>query len=352
MVITGLRGVGKTVLLNGFEKLAREAGCQTAFHEAAENENLPRRLALLLQELIQGISFSQQLRATAKAALQAIGNFKIEYEGVKLGVDVARREDLDLHLTRIFVTSGEALAEHETSGILFIDEIQYLTEVELAALIAAIHRCAQKSLPLSVAAAGLPLVHGRLGKAKSYAERLFRFPAIGRLSPADARAALERPAEAEGVDFGAAAGERIVELTDGYPYFLQEYGKAVWNHATGPNIEIGDVLAAEPFVVQHLDESFFKVRIERVTDAERDYLAAMAHELQVADEGARRPGDERAIRSGQIADRLGKKVTSVAPTRSNLIAKGLVFSPQHGYTAFTVPQFDRYMVRNYPLEEP
>jgi len=350
MVITGLRGVGKTVLLNQFEKVARDAGAQSVFHEAAEDESFPRRLAVLLQELLQSLGFVEKLKAGAKAALQAVSDFKVEYEGVTVALDVKRADALDLRLTRLFLKCGEALSEHLTAGLIFIDEIQHLSATELGAVVAALHRCAQKGLPLSVAAAGLPLVHGRLGQAKSYAERLFTFPRIDRLDPADAAEALEKPAAELGVRYEAAATRRIIELSQGYPYFLQEYGKMVWNLAEGPSIGLQDVAKAEPVVLEQLDEGFFRVRTERVTDAEREYLAAMAHELRFGDEGARRPGDERAVRSGQIAMRLGKKVTSVAPTRSNLIAKGLIYSPQHGYTAFTVPQFDLYMSRNYPHE--
>ena len=350
MVITGLRGVGKTVLLNQFEKIARDAGAQSVFHEAAEDENFPRRIAVLLQELLQQVGFVERLKAKARVALRAIAEFKMEYEGVKIALDVQRAEALDLRLTRLFLRCGEALAEHLTAGIIFIDEIQYLSTVELGAVVAAQHRCAQKGLPLSMAAAGLPLVHGRLGQAKSYAERLFTFPRIDRLQTADAAAALEKPAAELGVPYEADATRRIIELSQGYPYFLQEYGKMVWNLAEGPSVCLEDVAMAEPVVLEQLDDGFFRVRIERVTDAEREYLAAMAHELRFGDESTRRPGDVDALRSGQIAARLGKKVTSVAPTRSNLIAKGLIYSPQHGYAAFTVPQFELYMTRSYPHE--
>ena len=227
--------------------------------------------------------------------------------------------------------AGSALA-------LFIDELQYVEEPQLASLITALHRCAQRKLPVVLVGAGLPQLRGRTGKAKSYAERLFEFAEIGPLDEAEARRALERPALAKGVAFEEAALARLVSETQGYPYFLQEWGKRAWDAAKASPIALADVEAAGASAVAALDQSFFRVRFDRLTQSEKRYLRAMA-------DLGRGPH-----RSGDIAERLGRKVTSLGPTRNALIAKGMIWSPSHGDTAFTVPLFDEFMRRILPGE--
>jgi hypothetical protein len=214
--------------------------------------------------------------------------------------------------------------------------VQYLTEDELAALITAIHRTTQQDLPVVLVGAGLPQLPGLAGDAKSYAERLFEFPLIGSLEADDARAAIQVPAADRGVEFTDDAVDAIIGLAHGFPYFLQEWGYHVWNAAEGSPVELDLVDRVTPSVVRHLDENFFLVRFDRLTPAEKKYLRAMA-ELG--------PGPHR---SGDIAGQLGVKVESVAPRRSGLISKGMVYSPAHGDTAFTVPLFDEFLRREMP----
>ena len=219
---------------------------------------------------------------------------------------------------------------------IFIDELQYAKADELAALITALHRSAQRQTPLTVVAAGLPQLRRSLGAAKSYAERLFEITEIGALDPPDAGEAISVPLQEQGVEIEPAALEMIAEQTRGYPYFLQEWGKHVWEAAERSPIGAGDVERAMPRIAEALDESFFRVRFDRCTASQRRYLRAMA------DLG---PGPHR---SGQIAERFGRRVQQVAPIRSQLIADGMIWSPGHGDTAFTAPLFDEFMRRIIP----
>ena len=237
-------------------------------------------------------------------------------------------------LTDLLVAAGEAAAERGTGILIAIDEVQYLTPEELSAAITAIHRTTQLNLPVVLVGAGLPQLPGLLGDAKSYAERLFEFPEIGSLDDLDARDALVVPVEAVGVSFTPGAIEALLERTEGYPYFLQEWGYHLWNLSEGPTISLEDVIQAEKRVTAHLDKNFFLVRLDRLTPKEKEYLLAMAQ----LGKGPHRSGD--------IAAKLGVKVESVAPRRSGLIAKGMIYSPAHGDTAFTVPLFDDFMTRN------
>jgi hypothetical protein len=235
--------------------------------------------------------------------------------------------------------AGEAAQAAGSALVLFIDELQYVDEQELAALITALHRTAQRGLPVLLVGAGLPQLRAKMGRAKSYSERLFEFPEVGPLPADAAKLAILRPAEAEGVEVELDALDRIVEVTQGYPYFLQEWGKHAWDVAPRSPITRGDVEEASTETIAALDESFFRVRFDRLSPAERKYLRAMA-ELG--------PGPHR---SGDIAAQLGRPVTSLGPTRNNLIAKGMVWSPGHGDTAFTVPLFDEFMRRIMPVFE-
>ncbi len=231
---------------------------------------------------------------------------------------------------------GAAAQTAETALVQFIDELQYVKEDELAALITALHRTAQRRLPVVLLGAGLPQLRGRMGRAKSYAERLFDFPEIGPLDPPAAKIAIAKPAAAQGVKVNEDALDRIVEETHRYPYFLQEWGKHAWDTAAKSPITLHDVKVASKSAVAALDESFFRVRFDRLTPVEKTYLRAMA-ELGAGPH-----------RSGDIAEILDRKVTSLGPTRNQLIAKGMVWSPSHGDTAFTVPLFDQFMHRIMP----
>jgi hypothetical protein len=341
----GLRGVGKTVLLNRFEQLARDSGLQTGFMEAPETGEFKRLLVARLRSILVGLDQGPVSRAV-KRAMGTLKSFTYMLpDGVSISLNVdplvgsADSGVLSEDITDLLVAVGEAVKDRDTGLLLAIDEVQYLTAEELAALISAIHRTVQLSLPVILVGAGLPQLPGLAGSAKSYAERLFDFPHIGPLARADAQAALELPAQAQGVAFTDGALDELLDRTQGYPYFLQEWGYHVWIVAPKSPITRADVRLAAPDVQRQLDENFFLVRMDRLTPAEKRYLTAMA-EL-----------GEGPHRSGDIAARLGVKVESVAPRRSALIQKGMVFSPAHGDTAFTVPLFDEFLRRTH-LDRP
>jgi hypothetical protein len=349
ILMVGLRGVGKTVLLERMRDDAEAAGIHTVRIEAPENRSLPAILAPQLRQALLRLSRNEQARDLAQRALRALAGFakalKVKYEDIEVGFDfepeagLADNGDLEHDLQALLEAVGAAAQKAGTALVLFIDELQYVREEELAALITALHRTAQRRLPVVLAGAGLPQLRGRMGQAKSYAERLFDFPQIGALAPPAAKIAIAIPAAAQGIEIQENALKRIVQDTRGYPYFLQEWGKHAWNVATKSPITRQDVDRASKEAIAALDESFFRVRFDRLTPVEKKYLRAMA-ELG--------PGPHR---SGDIAEKLERKVTSLGPTRNQLIAKGMVWSPSHGDTAFTVPLFDEFMRRIMPGDD-
>ena len=346
MILVGLRGVGKTVLLNRVQLDAEERGIHGMRLEAPEDRSLPGILAPAMRAALLKLDRARAATAVGKKAMRAlagfVGSMKIKYGDVEVGLEVepekglADSGDLDVDLTDLLVAVGEAAQERSTAFAVFVDELQYVEKNQLASLITALHRCAQKQLPITLFGAGLPQIVGQTGRAKSYAERLFDFPEVGALEDAAARLALTVPAEKEGVIFESAALDEILAQTEGYPYFLQEWGKNAWSVAASSPITAEHVRVATVHALADLDASFFRVRFDRLTPAEKSYLRAMA---------ALGPGPHR---SGDIAQELGRKVTSLGPARSALIAKGMVYSPGHGDTAFTVPLFDQFMKRMMP----
>lgn len=343
MILVGLRGVGKTVLLEQMRQDAEKSGVLTLRLEAPENRSLPALLSPQLRLALLKLSTIENAKALAQRGLRALAGFakafKLKYDDIEVGIDLepeqglADNGDLEGDLATLLEQVGLAARQAKTAVVLFIDELQYVEEEQLAALITALHRCAQQKLPVMLVGAGLPQLVGKAGKAKSYAERLFDYPVVDALSHADAALAITKPAKALNVDFEPAAVERIIEVTQGYPYFLQEWSKQAWDVADTSPITPQDVQTAEPLTVAALDEGFFKVRFDRCTPSERRYLHAMA-ELGAGPH-----------RSGDIAVKLGKSVNTLAPVRNNLINKGMVWSPRHGETAFTVPLFDQFMRR-------
>jgi hypothetical protein len=243
-------------------------------------------------------------------------------------------------LTDLFVALGEAAVEQQTGVAFLIDEVQFFSTDELEALIMALHKTVQRSLPITLVGAGLPQLPRLAGEAKSYAERLFTFPRIAQRDlKGDARVALTRPAEDLGVEFTPEAVTEIIAYTEGYPYFIQEYGKIIWNLApTGEPIGLATAHRARALVEAKLDESFFRARVARTTDLERQYIQAMA---RIG------PGPHR---TGDVAAAMRRRSEQLGPTRARLIDKGLLYTPGHGLTAFTVPQFDRYIKRTYGEE--
>jgi len=349
ILMVGLRGVGKTVLLDRMREDAEPAGIHTLRIEAPEGRSLPAMLAPQLRQALLRLSRNEQAKDLAQRALKGLAGFakalKLKYQDIEVGFDfepepgLADNGDLEHDLQALLEVVGSAAQMAGTALALFIDELQYVAEDELAALITAFHRTAQRRLPVVMVGAGLPQLRGQTGRAKSYAERLFDFPEVGPLTPIAARAAIAKPAEAQGVTVGEDALEQIVQETRGYPYFLQEWGKHAWDAAPASPITRHDVARASAAAVAALDESFFRVRFDRLTPSEKKYLRAMA-ELG--------PGPHR---SGDIAEQLDRKVTSLGPTRNQLIAKGMIWSPSHGDTAFTVPLFDEFMRRIMPGDD-
>jgi AAA ATPase domain len=346
ILMVGLRGVGKTVLLDRMREDAEASGFHTIRLEAPENRSLPALLAPQLRVALLRLSRNERAKELASRALRGLAGFakalKVKFQDIEVGLDfepepgLADNGDLEHDLQALFEVVGAAAKSADTVLVLFIDELQYVEENQLAALITALHRSAQRRLPVVLVGAGLPQLRGQMGDAKSYAERLFDFPEIGPLPPSAARLAIDKPARDQGVEFSEEALQSIVRHTHGYPYFLQEWGKHAWDIATASPITAADVERASSVAVAALDESFFRVRFDRLTPAEKRYLRAMA-ELG--------PGPHR---SGDIAEQLGRTVSSLGPTRSQLIAKGMVWSPSHGDTAFTVPLFDEFMKRIMP----
>lgn len=345
-VLYGLRGVGKTVLLNRIRLDAEARGFASVRIEAPEEKSLPALLAPALRSTLLRLSRIEAAKAGIETAMKALAGFsralKVKYGDIEVGIDIepqpglADSGDLDSDLADLIASVGRAAAERDTAVVLFVDELQYVPEPQLAALISALHGAGQEKLAITMVAAGLPQLVGLSGRAKSYAERLFEFVRIDRLDAEAATRALCVPAEKEGVAFSAGAIEEILTQTRGYPYFLQEWGKHSWDVADASPIEREDARIATSAALAELDASFFRVRFDRLTPTEKRYMRAMA------DLG---PGPHR---SGDIAERIGRKVTTVAPIRNALIAKGMIFSPAHGDTAFTVPLFDGFMKRIMP----
>lgn len=346
ILMVGLRGVGKTVLLDRMRDDAESAGIHTLRIEAPEEKSLPALLAPELRQALLRLSRDARAKEHASRALRGLAGFaralKIKYRDIEVGLDfdpepgLADNGDLERDLAALLEVVGVAAKDAGTALILFIDELQYVDEGELAALITALHRTAQRRLPVMLVGAGLPQLRGRMGRAKSYAERLFDFPGIGALSDTEARIAIAKPMRAHDVAIEDDALRLIVRETHGYPYFLQEWGKHAWDTAIVSPITLNDVKVASRSAVAALDESFFRVRFDRLTPGEKKYLRAMA-ELGAGPH-----------RSGDIARILKREVTSLGPTRNQLISKGMVWSPSHGDTAFTVPLFDEFMRRIMP----
>lgn len=345
-LLVGLRGVGKTVLLNHLALDCEVRGFVTVQLEAPEKRSLPALLIPALRSALLKMDRLAMAGEVSKRALAALGAFfksmKLKYQDIEFGLDLAAEPgladsgDLEHDLIDLFVELGLAAKAKRTALILFIDEIQYIEEAQFAALIMALHRCTQKQLPITIVGAGLPQVVAQAGRAKTYAERLFEYPQLGPLSEEASREALIFPARKLGVEYEAGALTEIFKQTQGYPYFLQEWGKHSWDYARQSPITRDDAEAATALAISELDASFFRVRFDRLTPSEKRYLRAMA-ELG--------PGLHR---SGDIAQLMNKEVQSVAPIRASLIRKGVIYSPEHGENSFTVPLFDGYLKRVMP----
>ncbi len=346
MLLTGLRGVGKTVLLNEIERLASDQAYRTISIEAHEDKRLGPLLAPHLRGVLFELDRIAKVGNKVKRALAVlrsfIGGLKLTVHDVAISLDIEPEQgtadsgDLEIDLPNLLVAIGEAAEDRKSAIAIFIDEVQYFTQKELGALIMAMHKVQQRRLPLVLLGAGLPILAGLAGESKSYAERLFSFPDVGALSASHSAKALQDPAEAAGVAFESTALDEVFRLTKGYPYFVQEWGYQAWNLAVSSPITKQIVKKTTATVIPRLDQNFFRVGYDRLTPSERNFLRAMA-ELG--------PG---AQRTGDIADALGVKVTSLGPVRARLIKKGMIYSPAHGDMAFTVPLFNEFMIRAIP----
>jgi hypothetical protein len=338
------------VLLNEIERMALAAGYRTILVEAHEGKPLAVLLAPHLRRLLFELDRIAGAGNKARRGLAVLKSFvraiKIKVGDVDIGLDIepepgtADSGDLEVDLPSLFMAVAEAAQERGVAVAILIDEIQYFTSSELSALIMAMHKMQQRQLPLVLIGAGLPILPGLAGESKSYAERLFSFPAIGPLPERDAISALQDPVRVAGEAFDAAALQEIFRLTKGYPYFLQEWGYQAWNHATASPITLEVLRQTSELVSQRLDENFFRVRFDRLTPREKVYLRAMA-ELGAG-----------PYRTADVADKMGVKITTLGPARASLLKKGMVYSPSHGDMAFTVPLFDEFMRRAMPVFEP
>ena len=347
LIVTGLRGVGKTVLLNVFGQKAEERGWAVVEYEVAKNDETQfrREIGGLFRKALFQLSKKEQwkdLGRTAAGVLRSF-TFSIDPQGALtagLDADVVEGQAdsglLSADIVDLMVAMGEAAREQNKGILLLIDEIQFLKKEQLEALVMGLHKAVQKKLPITLVGAGLPQIAELAGDAKSYSERLFKFPMLGPLSREDADEALVGPARAEGAEFDVEALERAFEFTGGYPYFIQELGYAVWPIAENDTVHVGDIDVAMRVVEDKLDSSFFKVRMDRTTELESAYLRAMA---QLG------PEPQQA---SEVAKLLGRTSEQCGPTRSNLVAKGLLYTPSHGLASFTVPHFDQFMLRFIP----
>ncbi|MFZ1983245.1 MAG: ATP-binding protein [Desulfatitalea sp.] len=350
ILMTGLRGVGKTVLLNEMERMAMRAGYRTILIEAHEDKPLAllliSQLRRLLFDLARMAGAGDKVRRGIAVLKSFIGGVRVTIGDVELGLDIdpergaADSGDLEIDLPSLFAAVAEAAEERRASVAILIDEIQYLRSPELSALIMAMHKMQQRQSPLLLIGAGLPILPGMAGESKSYAERLFNFPDIGPLSETESAKAIKEPIEAAGEAIEAAALQGIFRLTQGYPYFLQEWGYQAWNHAESSPITGRIVKETTRLVEQRLDENFFRVRFNRLTPREKTYLRTMA-QLGAG-----------SYRTADIADALGVKITTLGPVRASLIKKGMIYSPAHGDMAFTVPLFAEFMRRTIPEFKP
>ena len=350
LLLTGLRGVGKTVLLNEINRIAKGLDYQRILTEAHENKSLPALLVPELRNLLYSLDRMEGAKHVIRRGMAVlagfVGSVKLTYGDIPVGIDIepekgtADSGDIEVDIPHLFTVLGEAAASRKTTVVLLIDELQYLKEKELSALIMGMHKIQQERLPIVLIGAGLPILPRLAGESKSYAERLFDFPYVGSLNSEDAVIAIRGPIVNEGENITDEAVEEIVEITGGYPYFLQAWGYQVWNHAAASPITVDAVRAATEATTKRLDENFFKVRFDRLTKSEKDFLRAMA------EMGA------GPYNMSDVADVMGLKVKSLSPRRSQLIHKGMVYSPQHSEIDFTVPLFDEFMRRAMPELKP
>jgi len=341
ILMHGLRGVGKTVLLSEFVNIAEDLGWAVQTIEASDNMDFPSVIGDAARKAGLSVSASRRMGDRFERVMGAIKSFSVTWDvhgggslEVKPFMGLGDSGDLETDLSDIMVELGR-LAQDRKKGILFaIDELQYLSSNDLSALIQAFHKVSQKQVPVMIVAAGLPTLLGILGEARSYAERLFSFTAIGNLTVEDASDAITKPALDEGVRWSADAVQLVVGQTEGYPYFLQEFGKQTWDYAPAEDvITQDDAQQAIPLAMTELDNGFFQVRVDRISDSEKKYIKAMASL------------GSGPYASGDVAKALKKKTSQLGTVRDSLIKKGLCYAPEWGQIDFTVPMFNDFVQR-------
>jgi len=344
LMLYGLRGVGKTVLLNEFEQLARLQKYIVEHIEVSESDDFHSIIARTFRRILLRIDSVENVKSQAFKALRVLKAFTVTLPDgpeLRLNVDALMGEadsgNFEKDLTDIVVNVGETSRQEEKPICILIDEAQYLKESDFAALIAASHRISQLGLPLLFICAGLPHIAALSGEAKSYAERLFEFIPVQNLDDEEARLAITEPASTLSVEYEPEAVSELVKITEGYPYFIQEFGKTVWDFAKQSPITKSDVSVAKAKTLSVLDKSFFKVRLDRATSSEKDLMKHMA----MLGKGPYKMGD--------VSQKMDRKIESLGPIRATLIGKGFVFSPEYGIIDFTVPQFDAFLRRFFQL---
>ncbi len=341
MMLLGLRGTGKTVLLNEIGRQVAARNFVVSKIESPENDSLATLLHPQMQKVLRSLSTLENARALAKEGLGVLHRFaslfKIDVADVGIAIEpplgIADSGKLELDLPDLFAAIGQAARAAGKGWILLIDEVQYLSEADLSALIVALHHMNQLELPVMFVGAGLPLVARLAGDAKSYAERLFRYCEIGPLTADEVRDALVKPIEEEKASIEMSAVTEMERRTHGYPFFLQEWGYSAWNVAEGCSITHADVLQAYAETIHELDHGFFRVRLNRLTAQEMAFVEAMAF---------LGPGPHR---TGEVAEAMGKTTAGIGPLKIRIADKGLIYSPRHGFIAFTVPLFDEFIRR-------
>ncbi|WP_230483609.1 ATP-binding protein [Sphingomonas sp. Leaf21] len=341
IMLLGLRGTGKTVLLNEIGRNAEQDGLLISRVESPEGESLARLIFPEMRKVLRSLSGVEAAKQIAGRGLRGLRSFasifKIEIGGVEFNVEpepgLADTGDLQYDLPDLFVLIGKAAQAAGRGWVLLIDEVQYLSETDLSALIVALHRISQEGLPVLLVGAGLPQIARLAGEAKSYAERLFQYPPVGALDESAASQAIEKPIIEEDAQIDPRALSLIVQKTKGYPFFLQEWASVVWNNSDGPEITEEDAERSYGETLALLDDGFFKVRIDRLTKAEVQFVKAMAA-----------LGDGPYAMS-DIAHTMNRTQKSLGPARSSIITKGMIYSTDHGYLDFTVPLFAEFMRR-------
>lgn len=343
ILFTGLRGVGKTVLLNEVVHMAeRQGNILPVYLEASEDRSLGEMLASPLRMALLKLDRTKGATAAVRRSLSALRNFvgtiKVKFGDVGIELEpasgLADSGDLQFDLTELLTSVAEAAADRKMGVVILIDEIQYVSASEFGALVMAMHRMQQLALPLATVGAGLPILPGLVGEIKSYAERLFTYPIIGALPEEASIRAIRLPFTGAGVGMDDDAAELVYRRSGGYPYFIQEWGYQLWNFVEHNPVTRKDVETVDSVVTEQLDGNFFHVRMERLTPSERMFLRTMA------------TFDGPTVKMADISSALGISPNALGPRRSSLIKRGMIYSPEHGLVAFTVPLFNEFLRRN------